>query len=90
MKPLQVWGCTKHGRRGYTPINSWDRQTREIVAARSRAAAARAFGMEDRHLKDYGNVTSNAIECAVALAEPGVVFWRPLDQYKAPWTRSTT
>lgn len=54
-------------------------QTHEIVAAPSKAAAARAAGERDpRRLFNLGE-TGNAADIAIATAEPGVVFWRPLD-----------
>jgi hypothetical protein len=55
-------------------------QTREIAAATSMAACARAAG-ENSPRKLFGLCeTGNDEECELALAEPGVVFWRPLDQ----------
>jgi hypothetical protein len=54
-------------------------QTHEIVAAPSKAAAARAAGERDpRRLFNLGE-TGNAADIAVATREPGVVFWRPID-----------
>lgn len=52
-------------------------QTREIVAARSKAAAARAAGMTPRDMEPVQ--TANMEEMLVALAKPGTVFWRQLD-----------
>lgn len=54
-------------------------QVRAIVAARSRSAAARAFEVTDRFLKEYGTPTGNDGEIATALAKPGTVFIGPLD-----------
>ena len=55
-------------------------QTREIAAAPSMAACARLAGENSpRKLFNLGE-TGNDEECELALAEPGVVFWRPLDQ----------
>ncbi|MBW2672481.1 MAG: hypothetical protein JRD89_03575 [Deltaproteobacteria bacterium] len=65
-------------------------QTREIVAAKSKAAAARAVGETDaRRLFNLGE-TYNAEELKQALSEPGVGFWRPLDQHPSDrvWTRA--
>lgn len=60
-------------------------QTREIVAARSMAAVARMTG----HL-DYRSIhnlceTGNAEEIKVALAKPGVIHWRGLNEYGGEW-----
>lgn len=55
-------------------------QTREIIAAKSKAQAARASGNEKpRHMFNLCE-TGNTGELKTALAEPLVVFWRPLDQ----------
>lgn len=59
-------------------------QTREIVAARSKAAAARAAGYDDPrqmfNLTDTGNIQ----EINVAHRNPGTVFWTPINT----WVRS--
>lgn len=50
-----------------------------IVAASSRAAAARAFTaagaqVTSQRLKEYGGITSNARQIEIATTEPGTVF----------------
>lgn len=50
---------------------------RAVVAARSKAAAAEAFGTTVRHVTVYGSVTGNREEVEVAMAEPGVAWTRP-------------
>lgn len=63
-------------------------QTREIVAAPSKAAAARAAGF-DRPAQMFNlSDTGNAREIAVACAAPGVVFYRGLDADDGEWTRA--
>jgi hypothetical protein len=80
---LKVYGCTHFARTG----NSYRLQVRAIVAERSMAGAARAFQMSAHHLRQYGAETGNAEEVEVALAEPGVVFWRELDYPRGEWRR---
>ena len=73
-KPLKVygWGGCRSGV-----------QTREIVAARSMAEAARLSG--HRSPREMWNMceTGNAIEIAIAMYyhARGCVCWRPLDEY---------
>jgi hypothetical protein len=55
------------------------RQAEVIVAAKSRAAAARAFGCSDHDLKNYGGETGNDIQITTAMAATGTVFWKPLN-----------
>lgn len=54
-------------------------QAEVIVAAKSRAAAARAFMCSDHDMKSYGTETGNAVAIATAMAAVGIVFWKPLD-----------
>ena len=65
-------------------------QTREIVAAHSMAEAARAAGY--RHPSQMFNLdeTGNPGEIACAQAEPGVVFYTPLDERPTIWRRATS
>jgi hypothetical protein len=77
------------------PSPNGSKQTREIVAVTSVAAAHRAFNASGvrcsiSDVREYGSETGNAEELEVALAEPGVVFWRPLDHRgEGGWTRTT-
>lgn len=60
-------------------------QTRNICAANSFAELVRkvkASGVDvvnNMPRRDYTSETGNAAELEVALASPGVVFWRPVD-----------
>jgi len=54
------------------------RQTEEIMAARSMAEVMRIVGGTRSEFFNLGE-TGNKESCAVALAEPGVVFWKPID-----------
>jgi hypothetical protein len=55
------------------------KQAELIVAAKSRAAAARAFGCSDYDLKNFGSETGNDVQIAVAMAAAGTVFYKPLN-----------
>lgn len=66
-KPLTVYGWT-----GYTRDNV---QVREILAARSVTEALRISGRSRADWKHSGTVTGNEDEIAIALAEPGVIFY---------------
>lgn len=55
------------------------RQTREIVAARSKAEVARIAGVKGPNALFNLGETGNAAEIAVATGKPGTIFWRPID-----------
>ncbi len=86
---LKVYGYRGHRRAAYSTRNTHS-QTREIVAATSKAAArqafiaAGAFGCPISECVETGNKK----ELEVALADPGVVFWQPLDPYGTAFTRA--
>lgn len=66
-----------------------ERQPSVIVAAKSRAAAVRAFqqvisSMTDSHLKNYGTVTGNRVQIEAAMSEPGTVFVSTAPYSSAP------
>lgn len=87
MTALKVFHGLTHrvvpGRRGMG-------QVQVVIAAPSRAAVGRA--MEEIHryqsrndLRDGWSETGNDSEIAAAMAKPGVVLWRPLDDYRSPF-----
>lgn len=62
-------------------------QTREIVAASSETAALRIlkpFGVRKGYLCETGNPE----EVALAMSEPGAVFWAPLGHSHKRWRRN--
>lgn len=65
MAELRVYGWNHVGR------------YRRIIAAKSRAEAARLSGTSDSTLKTWGNWTGNAAEIALANSRPGVTFEKP-------------
>jgi len=78
-RKLTVYGWVGYRRECPKAANG-GQQTREVVAATSQKAAARAAGEEQpRRLFNLGT-TENEEEIEVAMAHPGVVFWHPLDQ----------
>ena len=88
VKKLKVYGWQGH-RYECPPAATGGRQTWEICAAPSMAAVARAAGASyPRQLFCLGQI-ENDDDVATAMAEPGVVFWHPLDQLqrKRKWVR---
>lgn len=61
------------------------RQARCIVAAESQAEAARLAGV--KYARQLWNMseTGNVVEAGVALNQPKIIFWRPLDGYTQPY-----
>ena len=88
MKPLIVYGWLGY-RIDCPPALNGSRQTREIMAARSISEVNRATGLSRNYLSNYAGETGNANEIEVAMSEPGVVFWKPLDyRPEGGWTRA--
>jgi hypothetical protein len=86
-KALKVYGL-RGWRSDCPPAANGNRQTREIVAATSKAAAMRAFGCSRYEMDNHCSVTGNEAEIALATSKPGTVFWIPLDgrwQNKHEW-----
>jgi hypothetical protein len=54
-------------------------QTKEIVAAKSKAAAARAAGYDNPRQMFNLHETGNDADIAMAMSHPGDVIWTPLD-----------
>lgn len=80
-RKLKVYGWT--GTKA-TP-GSRQRQSRNIIAAHSVAELLRLTGIPRSQYSWSGGETGNAEELAAALAQPGVMLWRPLDDRDAPW-----
>lgn len=79
-RKLKVYGWQGYRIKECPPAPNGSHSTREICAATSMAAVARAAGEDHpRRLFNLGE-TGNNEEIAKALAEPGVVFWHPLDE----------
>ena len=85
-RDLRVWGITLFRREAPGPHH----QTREIVAAPSRAAAGRAFGVSAGHMAKWAEETGNELELQTAIAEPGVVFWCGVNEYNGPYRRAAS
>lgn len=86
-RKLKIYGW-QGMRRECPAAPNGSRQTREICAAPSMAAVARIMGEKSpRALFNLGE-TGNGMEIAQAMSEPGVVFWKPLnDYYGTFWAR---
>ena len=84
VKKLKVWGW--QGTRLEARIDrNFHGQTREIVAAASRAEVGRIMGVPARSLFNICE-TGNKRELEIARANPGVVYWAPLNIFGAPYT----
>jgi hypothetical protein len=83
---MKVYGW--QGWRGECPAApNGSHQTREICAAKSAAAVARVVGVKSPARLFNFCETGNAREIEIATAEPGVVFWSPLDSRRSgEWT----
>lgn len=87
-RKLKVYGWIGW-RQECPPSANGGKQTREICAAPSMAAVARILGVKSPKSLDMCE-TGNPGELTQALAEPGVVFWSPLDRRgdERVWTRA--
>jgi hypothetical protein len=84
MKKMKVWSLVvfRHQHPYGTLAHG---QVRAVVAAKNRAAAARAFKVQDRELKNYGSETGNDDAIAVAMSKPGTVFITSLNYPTQPY-----
>lgn len=86
-RPLKVYGVMNF--RQECPVSpNRGRQTRDVVAARSIAEAARLIGVSDRFMRVYGSETGNDVEVEICMADPGVVFWRPINDRTETYQRA--
>ena len=87
MRKLKVYGWQSF-RPECRSDNNGNHQTREIVAAPSMAAVARIVGV--KYPRQLFNLceTGNPKEHRIAMSEPGVVFWKPISDYHAEWTKA--
>lgn len=91
MSRLKVFAVGGFRREAATNPDNPRTQTREIVAATSQKEAVRLFNasglyMTIGELRNYGNVTGNPQEVETAMAQPGQVFWRALDDMGGDFT----
>jgi hypothetical protein len=84
MRHLKVYGWIGH-RREYN--HNGHHQTRECMAAHSKAEVMRVLNVRASDLFDFSE-TGNREECAVAMAKPLVNFWRGLDDYRGTYIES--
>ncbi len=76
MKPLKVFSWQSF--RAECPPNG-NLQTREIVAARSKAEVVRIAGKKYTYELFNLGETGNSLELELALSRPGVIFWTPIN-----------
>ena len=87
MKMLKVWGIGLYTNKGSHV------HMRVIVCASTKKKAieyinaSKAGPITYRFLSEYGSLTGNDIELATAIKE-GDVFWKPNDDYHAPYERA--
>lgn len=76
-RKLKVYGW--EGWRNECPAaRNGNRQTREVVACKSKMAVARVAGV-NRPVQLFNlDETGNEQDIAAAMSEPGTLFWRPL------------
>lgn len=86
-KKLKVYGW-QGSRRECRPAPNGSTQTREICAATSWLAVEAETGPYHKPHRDHRGETGNASEIAQAMSEPFTVFWRPLNDYRGPWTKA--
>lgn len=88
-KQLKVYGWQGYRRempKRYPHI-PWVRQTREICAAPSKAAVAKIVGRPVYSLFNL-NQTGNEFEIKSAMAKPGIVLWRGIDDREGEFWES--
>ncbi len=83
-RPLEVWGITAVATNAMQARHSDGRRAdlvRAIVRTSSRRAAAKAFGVPDSYLKDYGasSGSSSELTACAAVKQDGIVLIRGLD-----------
>ena len=88
-RPLIVYGYTlmaspqevlKH-----YPDTKYVSQVRAVVATRTKKEAIAAFGVSTGEARNYISVTGNEHELEIALAKPGQVFARPLNEWNGDY-----
>lgn len=85
MSKLKVYGWRGHRAECPTAPNG-SHQTREIMAANSVAEVLRATGMSRNTWNNDGGETGNPMEIAVAMANPGNVYWKPYNDHASTGT----
>lgn len=82
-RKLKVYGfLASHPDAIYGPNGS--QQTRNVVAAHSVDEVLRLANITRSHYNWSGATTGNPREIAIAMTEPGVVFWVELDMQSGP------
>lgn len=78
MRLLKVFGW-QGWRSECPPALNGNKQTREVVAAKSKAEVARIAGKKYANQLFNLGETGNSLELQLALSKPGVIFWAPID-----------
>jgi hypothetical protein len=83
-RKLKVYGWQSFRRECTGP----HRQTREIVAATSMAEVARIAGVNGPWSLFSLCETGNEREIGIAMVEPGVIFWRPINDWNGDYVKA--
>lgn len=75
-RPLKVFGYTGYRREAIMERNVHG-QTREVIAATTKAEAFRMSGLTRTQFDQRVSECANDEETALALTAPGTVFWEP-------------
>jgi hypothetical protein len=81
-KPIRVFGWVgqrSEARERYENGRMGHGQTREIVAAKTKAEMMKITGMTRTSFNNLVSETGNAEEIEKANSKPGTVFWQPLN-----------
>lgn len=78
-RPLKVFTYVGHRNAALLPKNVHG-QTREIIAATTKAEALTRSGLTRSAFERTAHETTMPEEAEMALASPGVVFWKPRNE----------
>ena len=85
-RPLKVYGATVWLDECPKAPNG-NKQARCVVAARTKKEVMELFGITRNDFEHSACETGNATEIALAMASPGVVFWKPVDDWNGNYRR---
>jgi len=85
-RPLTVYGICIHRLISDPILENFPKATncaqlRAIVATHTKKEAAELLGISVSHLSEYGSVSGNEEQIAIATAKPGQIFAKPITDY---------
>jgi hypothetical protein len=90
-RPLKLFVWSNPNRRECPPAPNRSRCTSDFVAAASKASAKRCFEQFSAWIRvPLSEIRESSAKAVhdVVISEPGVVFWRPVDEYETELTRA--